>query len=75
MITQEAVDLVAINQDVVRNRGSIEVLIKVGAGSIRQDMVVVSYLPTPFLLGMDYLKRNNVELNIKNKERRKPCRG
>ena len=67
MITQEAVDIVAINQDVVKNNGKIEVLVKVGTGSIRQEMVVVSHyeLPTPIVLGVNYLKRNNVELSIK----------
>ena len=42
-------------------------MVKVGTGSIRQEMVVVSHyeLPTLVVLGVDYLKRNNVGLNIK----------
>ena len=70
IITKEAVDIVAINQDTVKNNGKIEILVKVGTASVKQEMVVVSHykLPTPLVLGVDYLKRNNSELNIKPTE-------
>ena len=62
LITKETVDIFAINQDHVRNEGKVEVVVQVGTEIIRQEMILVSHykLPTPIVLGVDYLIQNKI---------------
>ncbi|KAK4327436.1 hypothetical protein Pmani_002100 [Petrolisthes manimaculis] len=61
------VPVYAANQGYIENTGKVELTVKTGASLDRQEVVVVKEkkLPTPILLGRDYLAKNAIDIMIR----------
>ena len=71
-VRTQAVPIFAASETIIDNQGDIEVTIKVGDRSREQKLIVIKgvKLPTPMILGRDYMQRHDIDLKLRSIEGR-----
>ena len=67
---EEKANIFSIDRTAIQNQGKVKVKVKVGQTTTSNEMVVVNSfrLPTPIVIGRDYLRKRNIDFAIQKRK-------